>query len=67
MPITEINFITGNKSKFEELQTGFQVRSVKGIKLQTREVEVAEIQGTIEEIAKFKCSQAAEKVCSESI
>ena len=53
-----LNFITGNANKLAE------VRSILGnvVDLQSKNVDVDEIQGTIEEIAKDKCRRAAEKV-----
>jgi len=59
MAPTKINFITGNKDKVA------QVRSIFGsvIELENRAVDIPEIQGTIEEIAKEKARRAAEAVC----
>ena len=53
-----LNFITGNANKLAE------VRAILGnvVDLQSRNVDVDEIQGTIEEIARDKCRRAAEKV-----
>lgn len=53
-----INFITGNKNKLAEVQ------AILGdvIEVQNRAVDVPEIQGSIEEIAKEKCRRAAEAV-----
>ncbi|PGG98924.1 RdgB/HAM1 family non-canonical purine NTP pyrophosphatase [Polytolypa hystricis UAMH7299] len=53
-----LNFITGNKNKLAE------VKAILGdaIDIQDRAVEVPEIQGSIEEIAKEKCRVAAEMV-----
>ncbi|EER40841.1 inosine triphosphate pyrophosphatase [Histoplasma capsulatum H143] len=51
-----INFITGNKNKLAEVQ------AILGdtIEVQNRAIDVPEIQGSIEEIAKEKCRKAAE-------
>ncbi|KIW47573.1 inosine triphosphate pyrophosphatase [Exophiala oligosperma] len=57
---TTLNFITGNKNKLAEVQA--ILGSVDGLTLQSRNVEGAEIQGTIEEVARDKCSRAAEVV-----
>lgn len=59
MTLTKINFITGNKNKLSE------VRSILGnvIEVDSQAVDVPEIQGTIEEIAKEKAKRAAEAVC----
>jgi inosine triphosphate pyrophosphatase len=54
-----LNFITGNKNKLSE------VRAILGdaIVIDNKSVDVPEIQGTIEEIAKEKCRRAADVVC----
>ncbi|OJJ48771.1 hypothetical protein ASPZODRAFT_61424 [Penicilliopsis zonata CBS 506.65] len=51
-----INFITGNKNKLAE------VRAIIGsvIEVENQAIDLPEIQGTIEEIAKEKCRRAAE-------
>jgi hypothetical protein len=58
MTLTKINFITGNKNKLTE------VRAILGsvIEVDNQAVDVPEIQGTIEEIAKEKARRAAEAV-----
>lgn len=53
-----VNFITGNKNKLAEVRAILD--SV--VDLQSKSVEVDEIQGTIEEIAFDKARRAAEKV-----
>lgn len=53
-----INFITGNKNKLIEVRAVLD--SV--VDLQSKSVEVDEIQGTIEEIAVDKARRAAEMV-----
>ena len=57
---TLLNFITGNTNKLKEVQAILCV--VPGLELQSRNVEGAEIQGTIEEVARDKCSRAARAV-----
>ncbi|KAH8434717.1 non-canonical purine NTP pyrophosphatase [Aspergillus melleus] len=54
----KLNFITGNKNKLAE------VRAILGsvVEVDNQAVDVPEIQGTIEEIAKEKCRRAAEVV-----
>lgn len=54
----KMNFITGNKNKLAE------VRAILGsiVEVDNQSVDVPEIQGTIEEIAKEKCRRAAEVV-----
>ncbi|OJJ89499.1 non-canonical purine NTP pyrophosphatase [Aspergillus glaucus CBS 516.65] len=56
--LNKLNFITGNKNKLAE------VRTILGsvINVENQSVDVPEIQGTIEEIAKEKCRHAAEVV-----
>ncbi|OKO89713.1 Inosine triphosphate pyrophosphatase [Penicillium subrubescens] len=58
MTLTKINFITGNKNKLTE------VRAILGsvIEVDNQAVDVPEIQGTIEEIAKEKARRAAEAI-----
>ncbi|CAP85388.1 nucleoside triphosphate pyrophosphohydrolase ham1 [Penicillium rubens] len=58
MTLTKLNFITGNKNKLLE------VRAILGkvIEVDNQEVDVPEIQGTIEEIAKEKARRAAEAI-----
>ncbi|KAK2797756.1 hypothetical protein FQN50_009085 [Emmonsiellopsis sp. PD_5] len=53
-----LNFITGNKNKLAEVQ------AILGdaIEVSNRPVDVPEIQGSIEDIAKEKCRRAAEVV-----
>jgi inosine triphosphate pyrophosphatase len=54
-----LNFITGNANKLREVSA-----ILSGVvELQSRDVpDIDEIQGTVEEIARDKCSRAAEKV-----
>ncbi|KAL3706728.1 nucleoside triphosphate pyrophosphohydrolase ham1 [Talaromyces marneffei ATCC 18224] len=59
-----LNFITGNKNKLSE------VRAILGetVVVDNKSVDVPEIQGTIEEIAKEKCRRAADAVnCNVSM
>lgn len=60
MTLTKLNFITGNENKLLE------VRAILGkvIEVDSQEVDVPEIQGTVEEIAKEKARRAAEAVIS---
>ncbi|KAN0103076.1 inosine triphosphate pyrophosphatase-like protein [Hyaloscypha variabilis] len=54
----QLNFITGNKNKLVE------VRDILGdiVDLQSRSLDLVEIQGTIDEISADKCRRAAEAV-----
>ncbi|KAJ5150529.1 Ham1-like protein, partial [Penicillium coprophilum] len=58
MTLTKLNFITGNQNKLRE------VRDILGqvIEVDNQEVDIPEIQGTIEEIAKEKAKRAAEAI-----
>lgn len=55
----ELNFITGNKNKLREVQ---EILSVTPVKLQSQNIDVPELQGTIEEISQSKCRAAADIV-----
>ncbi|KAB8232175.1 inosine triphosphate pyrophosphatase-like protein [Aspergillus alliaceus] len=56
--LKNLNFITGNKNKLAE------VRAILGdvIEVNNQGIDVPEIQGTIEEIAREKCRHAAEVI-----
>ena len=56
--IKTLNFITGNKNKLAE------VKAILGdtVELQNKAIDLPEIQGTSEQIAKEKCRRAAEIV-----
>jgi inosine triphosphate pyrophosphatase len=56
----KINFVTGNRNKLSEVQTILKDTVI----VQGLAVDIPEIQGTIEEIAREKCRQAAERVNS---
>jgi inosine triphosphate pyrophosphatase len=59
MALKQLNFITGNKNKLAEVQ------AILGhcVELQSRSIDLVEIQGTVEEISRDKCRRAAEQVC----
>ncbi|GKZ27748.1 hypothetical protein AbraCBS73388_005597 [Aspergillus brasiliensis] len=54
--LNKLNFITGNKNKLAE------VKAILGtvIDVENQAVDLPEIQGTIEDIAREKCRRAAE-------
>jgi inosine triphosphate pyrophosphatase len=53
-----LNFITGNKNKLAEVQA-----ILSGvIELRNQNVDLVEIQGTVEEVTKDKARRAAEEV-----
>jgi len=55
---TTLNFITGNKNKLAEVQA-----ILSGvIELRNQNVDLVEIQGTVEEVTKDKARRAAEAV-----
>lgn len=55
-----INFITGNKNKLAEVQAILS----DAIEVQNKAVDLPELQGTLEEIAREKCKNAANAVCA---
>ncbi|CAK1366535.1 unnamed protein product [Cercospora beticola] len=58
-PPKHLNFITGNANKLAEVQA---ILSFTPVELGSQNVDLVEIQGTIEEISKDKASRAAEAV-----
>ncbi|KAL9623264.1 MAG: hypothetical protein Q9160_002371 [Pyrenula sp. 1 TL-2023] len=58
-PLT-LNFITSNPNKLSEVQA--ILSDVPNIELRSQAINVTEIQGTVEEIAREKCRGAAERV-----
>lgn len=55
---THLNFITGNKNKLAEVQA-----ILSGvIELRNQNVDLVEIQGTVEEVTRDKARRAAEAV-----
>jgi len=55
-----LNFITGNANKLREVQ---EILSVTGVDLHNQNIDLPELQGSIEEISRAKCRAAADKVC----
>lgn len=59
---THLNFITGNKNKLAEVQA-----ILSGvIELRSQNVDIVEIQGTVEEVTRDKARRAAEAVSDNS-
>jgi inosine triphosphate pyrophosphatase len=58
MAPSELNFITGNANKLAE------VRAILGntVQLKNQNLDLVEIQGTMEEVSTDKCRRAAELV-----
>lgn len=54
-----LNFITGNANKLREVK---EILSVTNVELRSQNVDVPELQGSIEEISTAKCSAAADIV-----
>ena len=55
MPLTELNFITSNPNKLSE------VKAILGdtVPLKSQSLDLTEIQGSIEDISRDKCTRAA--------
>ena len=53
----ELNFITGNPNKLKEVQ---EILAATPVQLQNQNINVPELQGTIEEITRAKCRAAAD-------
>lgn len=54
-----LNFITGNANKLREVQA---ILSSTPVQLQDQNVDLPELQGSIEDISRDKCARAAEAV-----
>ena len=54
-----VNFITGNANKLREVKAILE----PAIEVQSRKIDLEEIQGSIEEVTMAKCLKAAEIVC----
>lgn len=63
MALKQLNFITANKNKLIE------VNDILGdtVDLQSKSIDLVEIQGTIEEISADKCRRAAEAVSISAV
>lgn len=60
---TQLNFITSNAGKLREARAA--LAGVPRLTLESRgDVDVPEIQGSVEEIARVKCTSAAAEVSS---
>ena len=55
----ELNFITGNKHKLKEVG---EILSVTSVELRSQNLDIPELQGTIEEVTTAKCRAAADIV-----
>jgi inosine triphosphate pyrophosphatase len=53
-----VNFITGNAHKLREVKAMLEPE----IEVQNQNLDLEEVQGTIEEVSKSKCRRAAEMV-----
>ena len=63
MAPTHLNFITGNANKLAEVSA---ILSSTGVELRSQNLDLPELQGTIEEISRDKCGRAADAVCDSS-
>jgi inosine triphosphate pyrophosphatase len=59
-----LNFITGNANKLKEVSS---ILSSTPVELKSQNLDLPELQGTIEEISRDKCSSAADIVCLAQI
>ncbi len=64
MPPTHLNFITGNANKLKEVQS---ILATTSVELRSQNLDLPELQGTIEEITRDKCLRAAEIVGGSSL
>ena len=62
MPPLELNFITGNRKKLDEVKTILG----DSVVLTSQSLDLVEIQGTIEDISLDKCRRAAAIVCNKN-
>ena len=53
-----VNFITGNPNKLREVRAILE----PGIEVQNQNIDLEEVQGTIEEVTKAKCRKAVDHV-----
>lgn len=60
----ELNFITGNANKLAEVSA---ILAETGVQLHNQNVDLPELQGTIEEITTDKCRRAADVVCTSRL
>ncbi|TDZ28374.1 Inosine triphosphate pyrophosphatase [Colletotrichum trifolii] len=61
--VTTVNFITGNANKLREVKAILEPT----IKVQSKAVDLEEVQGSVEEVTLAKCRKAAETVGALSI
>jgi inosine triphosphate pyrophosphatase len=54
-----LNFITGNANKLAEVKA---ILEPLGLVVQSKNVDLVEIQGTLEEVTRDKCIRAADTV-----
>ncbi len=58
-----VNFITGNKNKLSEVRAILEPM----IEVQSQELDLIEIQGTVEEVTLDKCRRAVEQVRTQNV
>lgn len=59
MPLTNVNFITGNANKLREVKA---ILEGAGLTVTSQNLDLEEVQGTIEQVTESKCRRAAEQV-----
>lgn len=57
-----LNFITGNANKLKEVRA---ILAATPVELRNQNLDLPELQGTIEEISRDKCTRAAEIVSQD--
>lgn len=55
-------FITGNANKLREVQAILSATTEAAVELQSRDLDLPELQGSVEEVSTEKCRRAAEIV-----
>lgn len=59
-----LNFITGNANKLAEVSA---ILADTGVEFRSQNLDLPELQGTIEEITRDKCGRAADEVCDSRV
>jgi inosine triphosphate pyrophosphatase len=60
---THVNLITGNPNKLREVKA---ILEAAGIEVRSQNIDLEEVQGSIEEVTESKCRRAAEQVWMSS-
>lgn len=62
----QLTFVTGNKNKLREVQQILEQTPDFPFEVVNRDLDVPEVQGTTQEVAKAKCKAAARLVSARS-